>query len=172
MAWFVKFMALFPLVQTELRNRVQSIFQNNPTPLASDILEANIPYLEGVIEETLRLGAPSATTSRDVMVNTKVLGYDIPAGSALILDLAMWAPPLPVPEERRSATSQTAGERHTRTGLIEQTAEDLSRFEPLRWVSTDEKGEEVFDALSLPTLTFGGGLRGCFGGCLLSFPGS
>ena len=164
MAWFVKLIASFPHVQNEFRNRAQGVFHNNPLPLAADILEADIPYLDGIIEETLWLGAPSAVTSRDATVNTKILGYDIPEKSLIILNLAVWAPPIPVPEERRSATSQTANDKHARVGVTERTTRDLDQFEPQRWITKNDKGEEVFDSFSLPTLTFGGGLRGCFGG--------
>ncbi|KAL2257902.1 hypothetical protein VTK26DRAFT_8996 [Humicola hyalothermophila] len=39
----------------------------------------------------------------------------------------------------------------------------LDRFEPRRWLVSDQEGREVFDGNALPTLVFGGGLRGCFG---------
>ncbi|KAK0724423.1 cytochrome P450 [Lasiosphaeris hirsuta] len=127
------------------------------------ILEADIPILDATIEETARCSATAAITTRRALVDTEVLGHRIPAGTNVLLNLRIRDEPFEVDESCRSATSQTAQSKRTRGGFDGPSGRELDRFEPRRWLAQDNKGNEVFDAYSLPALTFGGGFRGCFG---------
>jgi hypothetical protein len=115
------------------------------------------------MEETVRVAATAGIIVRRVAVDTEVLGYRVPKGSNLILNTRLTVPHYGVPEERRSATSRVAQERRTRGGLDGESGRDLAKFEPRRWLVTDDSGNEVFDPNELPANVFGGGFRGCFG---------
>ena len=97
------------------------------------------------------------------MADTEVLGRRVPAGANIILNTRFHHPLPKVPEDIRSKSSQAAQEKRLRGGLEGESGRDLDVFEPRRWLTKDEKGKEVFDPNSLPSLIFGGGLRGCFG---------
>ncbi|KAK0649646.1 cytochrome P450 [Cercophora newfieldiana] len=166
LSWFVKFMALNQEPQSQLRRALSAAFGNEPfpkLPSANAILEADIPYLDAMMEETIRVAATSAIINRDVLVDTEILGKRVPAGSILFLNLRIDHTPYPVDESLRSATSQAAQAKRTRGGFDGESGRDIEKFEPRRWLTKKADGEEVFDAYSLPVLGFGGGYRGCFG---------
>jgi cytochrome P450 len=48
-SWFVKYIADNPAAQTKLRQQLHSRFAQEPT--AQEIVKANLPYLDAVIEE-------------------------------------------------------------------------------------------------------------------------
>jgi cytochrome P450 len=164
LSYFVKLMALNQRAQESLRDAVKAAFGAEKLPTSGAILEAHIPLLDATIEETVRCSATAAITTRRALVDTEVLGHPIPAGTDVILNLRIKEEPFPVEESRRSATCQAAQRKRTGGGLDGPSGRDLDRFEPRRWLTQDDKtGKEVFDAYSLPSLTFGGGFRGCFG---------
>ncbi|KAK0611972.1 cytochrome P450 [Immersiella caudata] len=123
----------------------------------------DIPFLDAVMEETLRCAATSPVINRDVLVDTEILGKKVPKGSILFMNLRIDHDPYPVDEAVRSPTSRLAQAKRTRGGFEGESGWDIGRFEPRRWLTRDAEGREVFDAYSLPTLGFGGGYRGCFG---------
>lgn len=55
MTWFVKFMETYPAVQAELRAILKGSFPGPSPPAANEVLKADIPYLDGVVEEGFRL---------------------------------------------------------------------------------------------------------------------
>jgi len=169
LSWFVKYMALHRDTQAQLRRALTSAFGSRPSqklPTAAAILAADIPFLDAVMEETTRCAATAALTSRDALVDTEVLGRPVPAGSTVILNLNINHTPYPIDESVRSATSRAVQAKRTRGGFDSESGRDLEQFEPRRWLAKDADGREVFDAYSLPSLTFGGGFRGCFGASL------
>jgi cytochrome P450 len=166
LAWFAKFMGLNLVAQAELRKAVQEAFSlsSNKFPTSGEILEADIPMLDATIEETLRCAATASITTRRALVDTEVLGYRIPKGSNVLLNLRIDRKPFDVDEKRRSVTSQAAQAKRWRGGFDGPSGQDLELFEPRRWLALDPATKkEVFDAYALPSLTFGGGFRGCFG---------
>jgi len=44
-----------------------------------------------------------------------------------------------------------------------QASYPFEKFDPRRWLTHDADGNEVFDKNAIPSITFGGGFRGCFG---------
>ncbi|KAK4442074.1 cytochrome P450 [Podospora aff. communis PSN243] len=162
LGWFVKFMALYPASQSRLR-QVLSAALDTKLPSANAIIGEDIPFLDAVMEETLRCAATSPVINRDVLVDTEILGRKVPAGSVLFLNLRIDHDPFPVDEAIRSPTSRAAQLKRTRGGFEGESGRDITKFEPRRWLTKDAEGREVFDAYSLPTLGFGGGYRGCFG---------
>lgn len=160
--WFVKLMAAYQQPQAELRRALQAAFPYGADSAAA-ILDADVPYLDAAVEETVRISGTSAVIARTALVDIEILGHHIPKGANIICNTRVTNPPVKVPEEIRSATSQAAQAKRPSGGFDGYPGRDLEVFEPRRWLTKDDKGKEVFDAYALPTLIFGGGLRGCFG---------
>ncbi|KAK0708046.1 cytochrome P450 [Lasiosphaeris hirsuta] len=165
LSWFVKIMALHPTIQTRLRAALTAAFpshKTSPAFTAAAILDADIPYLEATLEETVRFSATSGIVARLALVDTEVLGRRVPAGTNVLLNTRVLERPYEVAEHLRSATSQAAHTKRERGGIEGDAGRGLDLFEPARWL-VKEGDREVFDAYALPNLIFGGGLRGCFG---------
>jgi hypothetical protein len=157
---------MYPQVQDTLRQKLQTAYEGSE-PSTAEIIDTDIPYLDAVVEETVRVSVTAGIIGRRATVDTEVLGCPIPKGTNVILNTRL-SRPLPaekggVSEELRSATSRAAHQKRTRGGLYGYSGKNLDVFEPRRWLTRDESGREVFDAYALPALVFGGGLRGCFG---------
>ena len=101
------------------------------TPTMDDVAE--FEYIEWVIKEAMRLYPPVYTLFRDTARDVEVLGYDIPAGSAIMLP--QWA-------VHRSPTYW----------------DDPEAFRPERW-----RRERRGDRPRFAYFPFGGGPRHCIG---------
>ncbi|VUC35947.1 unnamed protein product [Clonostachys rosea] len=163
LCWFVRFMETYPDVQTELRSVLRSAFPDTKHPSVQSMLSADIPYLDAVCEECLRLGGVVKANMRQALVDTEILGLPIPKGAELFLNYHINLPPIPVSESKRSRASRAAVVKMG-DGLSEKPGQDLDVFEPKRWLVKDEKtGKDKFNPFAIPALPFGGGPRGCFG---------
>ncbi|PSN60129.1 cytochrome P450 [Corynespora cassiicola Philippines] len=163
--WAVKYLTQNQKVQYKLRSALQSAFQSayeqKRLPTADEIVKSNIPYLDAFIEENHRLGNAIPATIRRTTRDTIILGHKIPKETDVFMmsngpgyQLAA----LPVNERQRSLTSQHSRERY---GIW--NPDDVTLFEPERFLKTDQEGKTKFDPYSGPVLPYGAGLRGCFG---------
>ncbi|GAB1313437.1 hypothetical protein MFIFM68171_03647 [Madurella fahalii] len=163
LCWFVRYMEAYPSVQTELRAALKTAFPGPELPSVSQILDADIPYLDGACEEGLRLAGTAKANLRQATVDTYILGCPVPKGAEIIMNYHINRPPVPVEEAKRSESSRAAAEKRG-DGFQGATGRDLGSFQPRRWIVVDEKtGKETFNAYALQSLAFGGGYRGCFG---------
>lgn len=162
LTWFLRFMESNPAVQTELRTALRAAFPGPDPPTVNEIIQTEIPYLDGACEEGLRLAGTAKANLRQALVDTEILGCRIPKGAEIFLNLHVNRQPAPVDETKRSHSSQEAAIKRG-DGLQGPAGRDLGRFEPRRWLVKDESGREVFNPSALPNLAFGGGYRGCFG---------
>lgn len=160
--WFLRFMESNPSVQSELRGALRAAFPGPDPPTVNEIIQTEIPYLDGACEEGLRLAGTAKAMLRQAVVDTQVLGCPIPKGTEVFLNLHINRQPAPIDEAKRSHTSQEAASKRG-DGFQGPAGRDLGRFEPKRWLVKDESGKEVFNPYALPSLAFGGGYRGCFG---------
>ncbi|KAE9965751.1 hypothetical protein EG328_009412 [Venturia inaequalis] len=139
--WTSWLLATHPEIQTRLREELREALPKNPTPevdLAS-ILE-NLPMLNAVCNETLRLFPTVPITVRECVNATTILDQHVPKGTQIIL--APWA-------INRSPT------------LWGPTASD---FVPERWINLDGKPNKNGGARSnYAQLTFLHGPRSCIG---------
>ncbi|KAK7926796.1 hypothetical protein PG985_003794 [Apiospora marii] len=166
-AWFVKYMTNNQEAQTKLRHALQSGLGsgssdtggNHDLPDCASILAAEIPYLNAVMEETLRCASTASRGIRVAKTDTEILGRPIPKGTQVLLSLNVRWKPVPVPDDVRSPSSREA----KNDWVHHPAAQELDRFRPERWLKTDERGGDVFDQDVLPRLSFSGGTRGCFG---------
>ncbi|KAK0671957.1 cytochrome P450 [Cercophora samala] len=163
MGWVTKYLTGFPEAQTKLRKALYSALPSAAAeqrpPTFDELRHAKIPYLEAVIEETLRLTPFSMT--RETAQDTEILGYKIPKGCQVMMVNAgpgYLSPSLPVNENARSPTSKAAKRRPN----WDET-KDLKLFDPERWLVTKEDGSVEFDSAAGPQLGFGMGLRQCWG---------
>ncbi|KAK7746457.1 hypothetical protein SLS53_002416 [Cytospora paraplurivora] len=164
LSWFAKFMEANSAVQMELRTILRAAFPGPDAPSADDILSTNLPYLDGVCEEAFRLAGAAKALLRQSIVDTEILGYKVPKGSEVFMNLHINRQPAPVDESKRSATSQEAAVKLGEgNGIQGPAGRSLGSFEPRRWLVTDKTGKESFNAHAITTLAFGGGYRGCIG---------
>lgn len=162
LTWFLRFMESNPGVQTELRAALRAAFPGPELPTANEIIQTEVPYLDGVCEEGLRLAGTAKALLRQAVVDTEILGCRIPKGTEIFCNLHINHQLAPVDEAKRSNSSQEAAIKRG-DGLQGPAGRNLDRFEPRRWIVRDESGQEVFNPIALPNLAFGGGYRGCFG---------
>ncbi|KAG7286273.1 hypothetical protein NEMBOFW57_008581 [Staphylotrichum longicolle] len=163
LCWFARYMELYPATQTTLRAALRAAFPGPELPSAAQILDADIPYLDGACEEAMRLSGTAKGNLRQALVDTTVLGCHVPKGAEIMMNYHINRAPAPVDEAKRSETSRAAVEKRG-DGFAGPAGRDLGDFEPRRWITVDEKtGKEVFDPYALTSLAFGGGFRGCFG---------
>ncbi|KAJ0271001.1 hypothetical protein Brms1b_011065 [Colletotrichum noveboracense] len=153
MAWGVKYLADNPASQDRLRNAMRAALpeavKEKRAPTYQELIKAQVPYLDAVVEEVL------------------LLGRHIPKGTNVFLMAngpGYLEPHMPVDDKSRSPGAR----RDQNKALTGAWADDdIAAFRPERWLKHDENAKDesdwVFDPMAGPTLAFGLGPRGCFG---------
>ncbi|XP_051131705.1 cytochrome P450 736A117-like [Andrographis paniculata] len=133
--WTMTELLRHPNVMNKLKCEVRAILKdkNHTISITNDDLE-QMHYLRAVVKETLRIHPPIAFMSRLARQDVKVMGYDIPAGTMVILNA--WA-----------------------VGRDPASWDEPDTFKPERFVgsSIDFKG------VDFELIPFGAGRRGCPG---------
>ncbi|ROT35564.1 cytochrome P450 [Sodiomyces alkalinus F11] len=169
--WGLKFLTDHPGVRSTLRDALRTSHaaaaRDRRAPSAEEIARTNkVAYLDAVVEEILRCGCTVPLLERQATTDTTLLGHFIPRGTTILVPIwgpSMSEPACDVDEALRSPTSQAAGAKG-RGGPKTWDEEGMDQFRPERWLATDgETGDTVFDSAAGPMLTFGLGMRGCFG---------
>lgn len=171
----VKFLSLHQNVQVRLRKERQDVLNpeargtgpgSNSTKIAREIAKAHLPYLDAVIEEALRLGRAVGSIAREAMVDTQILGHQVPRSTRIYLTSATYEQAQPWPsnvkinEEMRSETSRRAKDM----APPQWDSANITDFRPERWLKTSAgTGKEVIDPHAGSNMAFSGGPRGCFG---------
>ncbi|KAJ5197412.1 hypothetical protein N7449_007891 [Penicillium cf. viridicatum] len=159
LVWILKLLADYPSVQEKLREELQGIFvsamQENRLPTASEILKSKLPYLDAILEETLRLRA-AMLVPRDAAKDTELLGHRIPKGTVVLLVCQG-------PDYKPSPPSKYWSDVKASRMYPGKGNPDLEVFDPERWLVRNEKGDLEFDGSSYPQLAFGLGIRSCWG---------
>ncbi|RDW62238.1 hypothetical protein BP6252_11671 [Coleophoma cylindrospora] len=159
LAWIMKFFATYPNNQTKLRNAIQAAFPDTKNPTPEEILNANIPYLDAFIEESMRVGQTALGVTRRAIVNTTVLGHPIPAGTEVYMMFngpGYVNPPFTIADTARESQNRERDPKKFNNWNIET----LGEFEPDRWIDP-VSGE--YDPRAGPMHIFGLGVRGCWG---------
>ncbi len=112
LCWTHFLLSRYPEVRTRLQDEVESKLQGM-LPRAEDLSE--LPYLEKVINESLRLYSPIHSLSRVAIEENTIGGYRIPKGSTVIVSLYathrlphIWQNPEGFDPERFSAENVAA----------------------------------------------------------------
>jgi cytochrome P450 len=157
-------------VQTRLREDLHAAFADalaaRRDPTAEEITRSHVPYLDAVIEESLRHSRTLPLANRQAIADTTILGMPIPKGTHIFMissGTSFIEPAFAIDEARRSASARQAKDR---VGVWDPR--DVRLFDPERWLrrERDEStGEEkvVFDPKAGPSGAFGFGSRSCFG---------
>lgn len=88
MEWAMTELLRQPKIMNKLQDEVRQVAQQNPEITEADLNQMH--YLKAVIKETLRLYTPiPILVPRESMEDTRIMGYDIPAGSQVIVNA--WA---------------------------------------------------------------------------------
>ncbi|KAI1121695.1 cytochrome P450 [Nemania abortiva] len=163
LAWFVRFMEAYPTVQSHLRSVLRDAFPDPDPPAVDGILGTDLPYLDAVCEESMRLAGTAKGNLRQAVVDIEILGYHVPKGAEIFMNYHINRPPVSVDEAQHSKSSQSANAKRG-DGFQGRAGTNLHRFDPERWLVKDEDaGTDRFNAYTLPQLAFGGGYRGCSG---------
>ncbi|XDG04742.1 hypothetical protein ABKA04_004357 [Annulohypoxylon sp. FPYF3050] len=163
MGWLTKYLTGYPHIQAKLRDALYTAIPGavaeKRMPTFEELERSRIPYLEAVIEETRRLTPFSIV--REATQDTVILGRKIPKGCQVFMVNAgpgFMSPSIPVDDTLRSPTSKDARLRDR----WDET-KDLKIFEPERWLVTRDDGMINFDAAAGPQISFGLGIRQCWG---------
>ncbi|KAI0190171.1 cytochrome P450 [Xylaria flabelliformis] len=163
-SWLVKEISQNDRVQDKLRAALWAAYgsarDESRQPSATEILATPVPYLDAVIEESLRMHSPVGVQIREAIVDTEVLGHKITKGTNVFMigtGPDFLSPPIPIPNDVRSKTSQSKYTYGT------WDPQDMHLFKPERWIKSDVDGTEHYDHQSGPFLSFGLGRRGCSG---------
>lgn len=146
-------------MQARLRDELQTVctaaVQEKRLPTAAEIINAKSPYLEAVLEETLRLRA-AFLIPRDAVRDTELLGHRIPKGTVVLLVCQG-------PDFSSSPSFHQLGNAKPARQYPGHGSKDLSVFDPERWLVRNNSGELEFDGSTYPQLAFGLGIRACWG---------
>ncbi|KAL2016564.1 hypothetical protein VTK56DRAFT_3393 [Thermocarpiscus australiensis] len=163
--WTLKFLTAHQDVQARLRqelhDQLKQALETGATPTASEIGATKLPFLDAVMEESLRCGEITQlnirTTQRDVII----LGHHVPKDTEVLMlnnGPGIFLPPLHVDEGLRSETSRDAVDK-----IGEWDLRGMRDFDPSRWLVEDDQGQISFNPSAGPRHSFGAGPRGCFG---------
>lgn len=161
-------MQCYQSVQSRLRDDLKKAFgkavESGAWPTAADISSASIPYLDAVIEESLRYASVATLIIRTATCDTQILGCHIPKGTDIVLPLtgpSMTEPALDISESRRTGSCRAAKDN------VPTWGDDIQEYKPERWLKTergiDGEETEVFNPQAGPNLAFSVGPRQCFG---------
>ncbi|KAF2223440.1 cytochrome P450 [Elsinoe ampelina] len=141
MLWAIYLLCKNPSIQTRLREEIHA---NLPSPrtkagrkIASHQID-NLPYLNAVLQETLRLWAPVSLTMRVAAQDSTIIDHPIPKGTLIII--APWAT----------------------NNSYELWGDSALTFDPERWLKEGQTNKGGADS-NYSFLTFLHGPRSCIG---------
>ncbi|GKT64942.1 cytochrome P450 [Colletotrichum tofieldiae] len=164
----VKYLGANQDAQSKLRRTLSLAYpeaiEENRQPTIEEIIKTQIPFLDGFIEETLRMCSPAAAVTKEALCDMTVLGHVIPKGTPIMFLLT--GPTLSVPgaeveETKRSETSQKLSSEGL--GDWSQSPFPPGKFHAERWLQADENGDVKFNNRAGPFMSFSNGPRGCWG---------
>ncbi|XWS28890.1 hypothetical protein CRYUN_Cryun25bG0110600 [Craigia yunnanensis] len=137
--WALAELMNHPKVLEKARQEIEKVVGTNRIVQESDT--ANLPYIQAVIKETLRLHPPIPVVSRKSVEACKINGYDIPANAIVFVNV--WS-----------------------IGRDPEYWKDPLEFRPERFLprnGTDEASLIDVKGQHFQLLPFGSGRRGCLG---------
>lgn len=73
-----------PAVLAKLSGEIDSVVGSSRLVNESDV--PNLPYLQAIVKETLRLHTPGALLRRTCSADCKINGYDVKAGTKILVN--------------------------------------------------------------------------------------
>ena len=84
--WAIAYLVHYPEYQTKIQNKLDEIVGNDRMPSLDDL--SNLPLVQAVIMETLRLGNVAATTvPHYTLKDTRLAGYRVPKDTVVVANL-------------------------------------------------------------------------------------
>jgi len=127
-----------------------------------DIAQSEIPYLDAVLAEVLRLACVGPIIFRETITDCEIMGYPVPAKAPIFMILQSPVEYMIIPD-RFAAKDGLLSEKtvgvHQSLGFDGTWDSNLEEFRPERWLD----GNGKFDANAGLSLPFSAGKRGCFG---------
>lgn len=164
LGWALKYLTDHPRAQERLRNSLAAVFSGTSgVPSSAEIAAADLPYLDAVIAETLRVSCTGPVSFRQAQQDCAIFGRKIPAGTPIVLVTAGPSYDAPLherPQILRNLRSRTSQLGADKKGILQwQTMPAVGEFEPERWLDVTGR----FNPQAGPSLPFSAGPRGCFG---------
>ncbi|KAJ4416568.1 hypothetical protein N0V82_006690 [Gnomoniopsis sp. IMI 355080] len=163
--WGMKHLAQHPEVQKKARDSLRAVFKDayaeGRQPSQVEIVKHQVPYVDAIIEEILRLSGPVGATARTTTVDTVIMGHHIPKGTTVIMSSV--GPGFTSPSVQMPADVDGYKRPATYTKRVDWDGMSPESFLPERWLTENENGDVVYDAQAGPFLAFSLGIRGCFG---------
>lgn len=163
--WGMKHLAQHPETQRRARDNLRAVFQEahaeGRQPSEAEIIKHQVPYIDAVIEEILRLSGPVSATARATTVDTIIMGHHVPKGTTVFM--ASVGPGFTSPSIKPAADAKEFEKPTTYTKRTDWDGMSPESFLPERWLIEDENGKLVYDPQAGPFLAFSVGVRGCFG---------
>ncbi|KAL8905849.1 MAG: hypothetical protein Q9171_006515, partial [Xanthocarpia ochracea] len=152
MMWLAKYLTDLPQIQTKLRSVLYETLsfakEENRLFTLEEIRRANLPYLDAVIEEMLRINA--VTVTREALCDTMILDCPIKKGTQVFFvsnGPGFLSPSIPIDDSKRSSTSLEA-----KLKANWDETQDMTLFNPERWLLRKNSG----DGLSTDDVDFDG----------------
>ncbi|CAL5356690.1 hypothetical protein CsSME_00046012 [Camellia sinensis var. sinensis] len=136
--WALAELINHPNIMEKAKNEIDAIVGNSRLVEESDL--ANLPYLQAIVKETLRLHPTGPMIVRESSEDSTIMGYQIPAKTRLFVNV--WA-----------------------IGRDPNHWENPLEFQPERFVGEEGSGKSQLDVRGqhFHLLPFGSGRRGCPG---------
>lgn len=150
LGWACGMLANAPEVQTKAAAEVENVLQGRDL-VPQDALQGNLPYIEAIVLEAMRVMPPAYLVGRCTASSTVLAGYSIPKGTTILIS------PFILHRDPRWWASGSSG-----TG-----AADVAEFYPERWLnkinSTDSTTSTTASNKSLATTALAGmGINGAY----------
>lgn len=143
-----------PTIFMKLRDEINA--KVGPTRVVKESDIPNLPYLQAIVKESLRLHSPAPLIFRECTKDCVVNGYDVKANTRLLINLygimrdpEAWKDPDEFKPDRFWTNNSSSSS-------WDESDDSQSRFEQM-----DMKGMQDFSYIP-----FGGGRRACFGASL------
>ncbi|KAI9643369.1 hypothetical protein NHQ30_007988 [Ciborinia camelliae] len=172
--WGLKILTAHQDIQQKLRAELKSIFPEaaaaGTVPSAEEITTTSTPYLDAVYEEMLRCVGSTPALVRTTTQDVDLMNHHIPKGTTvfLLVSASMIRDTRGRTYTHRSTNDQSVGEKSASDAPKDVwtgnwSSDDLSRFDPERWLTNDSDGRKRFNARAGPRHMLGTGVRACFG---------
>lgn len=165
LGWAVKYLTANQDVQKNLRAALRQTYTRaaatSDIPTAQEVTRADVPYLDAFINEVHRMGNSVNSIVRVSTKDTVILGHHVPKGTDVFMltnGPSYKSPALDIDESIRSKSS-----RETKDRFGAWDDQDISKFNPDRWLTKDEAGNVKFNPDAGPVHPYGAGPRACFG---------
>ncbi|KAI8316452.1 Cytochrome P450 monooxygenase FUM15 [Colletotrichum sp. SAR11_59] len=83
LTWLTQMFAQHPEVQDKARKEIIDLLERTPNPSYMDL--QNLPYLDNVLEENLRLFAPGISAARESIQDVEICGTVFPKGTSFMM---------------------------------------------------------------------------------------